>query len=79
MQDAAQTQLVDVRARAALELEQHQRQAAEREQAQSTLAGELGAALQAQMGAMVWRPLRPFWRPFGLRFTYVASVLVKKY
>jgi hypothetical protein len=25
----------------------------------------------------VWRPLRPFWRPFGLRFTYVTSVLVR--
>jgi hypothetical protein len=27
----------------------------------------------------VRRPLRPFWRPFRLRFTYVTSVLVKKY
>jgi hypothetical protein len=27
----------------------------------------------------VRRPLRPFWRPFSLRFTYVTSVLVKKY
>ena len=27
----------------------------------------------------VRRPLRPFWRPFWLRFTYVTSVLVKKY
>jgi hypothetical protein len=27
----------------------------------------------------VRRPLRPFWRPFWLRFTYVASVPVKKY
>jgi hypothetical protein len=26
----------------------------------------------------VRRPLRPFCRPFGLRFTYVTSVLVKK-
>jgi hypothetical protein len=26
----------------------------------------------------VRRPLRPFWRPFSLRFTYVTSVLVKK-
>ena len=25
------------------------------------------------------RPWRPFWRPFWLRFTYVTSVLVKKY
>jgi hypothetical protein len=30
-------------------------------------------------GAQVRRPLRPFWRPLWLRFTYVASVLVKKY
>jgi hypothetical protein len=28
---------------------------------------------------VVRRPLRPFWRPFWLRFTYVTSVLVKKY
>eukprot|EP01047_Picozoa_sp_COSAG01_P110352 COSAG01_NODE_39178_length_480_cov_0.640420_1_plen_75_part_00 len=71
MQDAAQTQLVDVRARAALELEQHQRQAAEREQAQSTLAGELGAALQAQMGA------RYDWKiPAGLELSSVESSLV---
>ena len=27
----------------------------------------------------VRRPLRHFWRPFWLRFTYVTSVLVKKY
>jgi beta-glucosidase-like glycosyl hydrolase len=27
----------------------------------------------------VRRPLRPFRRPFWLRFTYVTSVLVKKY
>jgi|EP01047_Picozoa_sp_COSAG01_P035965 hypothetical protein len=27
----------------------------------------------------VRRPLRPFGRPFWLRFTYVTSVLVKKY
>jgi hypothetical protein len=27
----------------------------------------------------VRRPLRPLWRPFWLRFTCVASVLVKKY
>jgi hypothetical protein len=26
----------------------------------------------------VRRPLRPLWRPFRLRFTYVTSVLVKK-
>jgi hypothetical protein len=25
------------------------------------------------------RPLRPLWRPFRLRFTYVTYVLVKKY
>jgi hypothetical protein len=30
-------------------------------------------------GAAVRRPLRPFRRPFWLRFTYVTSVLVKKY
>jgi hypothetical protein len=29
--------------------------------------------------ATVRRPLRPCWRTFWLRFTYVASVLVKKY
>jgi hypothetical protein len=29
--------------------------------------------------AEVRRPWRPFWRPFSLRFTYVTSVLVKKY
>jgi hypothetical protein len=28
---------------------------------------------------LVRRPWRPFWRPFGLRFTYVTSVLVKQY
>jgi hypothetical protein len=28
---------------------------------------------------LVRRPLRPFWRPFWLRFTYVTPVLVKKY
>jgi hypothetical protein len=27
----------------------------------------------------VRRPLRPFGRPFWLRFTYVTSVLIKKY
>jgi hypothetical protein len=27
----------------------------------------------------VRRPLRPFRRPFWLRFTYATSVLVKKY
>jgi hypothetical protein len=31
------------------------------------------------MTMMVRRPLRPFWRPFSLRFTYVTSVLIKKY
>jgi hypothetical protein len=29
--------------------------------------------------SLVRRPLRPLWRPFGLRFTYVTSILVKKY
>jgi hypothetical protein len=28
---------------------------------------------------LVRRPLRPFWRPLWLGFTYVTSVLVKKY
>jgi hypothetical protein len=31
------------------------------------------------MGGQVRRPWRPFWRPFCLRFTYVTSVLVKRY
>jgi hypothetical protein len=41
-----------------------------------------GAAMlerQAQWARMVRLPLRPFWRPFCLGFTYVTSVLVKKY
>jgi hypothetical protein len=39
--------------------------------------GRFGSRVLAQ----VRRPLRPFWQPFcfGLRFTYVTSVLVKKY
>jgi hypothetical protein len=28
---------------------------------------------------LVRRPLRPCWRPFGLRFPYATSVLVTKY
>jgi hypothetical protein len=48
-------------------------------------AGGAGAGGAASGGggashrAVVRRPLRPFWRPFRLRFTYVASVLVTKY
>eukprot|EP01047_Picozoa_sp_COSAG01_P099984 COSAG01_NODE_29906_length_627_cov_1.026515_1_plen_80_part_00 len=30
-------------------------------------------------GWCAWRPLRPLWRPFWLRFTYVTSVLVNNY
>eukprot|EP01049_Picozoa_sp_SAG25_P003326 SAG25_NODE_191_length_12265_cov_16.310538_3_plen_53_part_00 len=31
------------------------------------------------LGMVVRRPLRRLWRPFWLRFTYVTSVLVKRY
>ena len=34
--------------------------------------------LEALRGQVRWRPLRPLWRPFWLRFTYGTSVLVKK-
>jgi hypothetical protein len=33
----------------------------------------------ASESTAVRRPLRPFWRPLWLRFTYVTSVLVTKY
>jgi hypothetical protein len=50
----------------------------------ATLGGDprgAGATTQgsASTRLAVRRPLRPFWRPCWLRFTYVASVLVKKY
>jgi hypothetical protein len=35
--------------------------------------------LPGDLTMAVRRPLRPFWRQFSLRFTYVMSVLVKKY
>jgi hypothetical protein len=35
--------------------------------------------IETKPAMAVRRPLRPFKRPFWLRFTYVASVLVKKY
>jgi|EP01047_Picozoa_sp_COSAG01_P044306 hypothetical protein len=41
--------------------------------------GELDSnALHGGCPVLVRRPLWPCWRLFGLRFTYVASVLVKK-
>jgi hypothetical protein len=40
---------------------------------------ELGAGCGVPGLVAVRRPLRPFWRPFRLRCTYVTSVLVKKY
>jgi hypothetical protein len=40
---------------------------------------KLCKAQLAQGAASVRRPLRRLWRPLWLRFTYVTSVLVKKY
>ena len=40
---------------------------------------EATVARQRRRADAVRRPLRPFWRAFWLRFTYVTSVLVKKY
>eukprot|EP01047_Picozoa_sp_COSAG01_P026854 COSAG01_NODE_1746_length_9334_cov_42.941419_2_plen_162_part_00 len=55
-------------------LEAAKREKAEAEEAIEHAWKEKQEALEA-----VRRPLRPCWRPFGLRFTYVTSVLVNKY
>jgi lysine/ornithine N-monooxygenase len=41
--------------------------------------GRTGTDYFIDMMELVRRPLRPFWQPLWLRFTYVTSVLVKKY
>eukprot|EP01049_Picozoa_sp_SAG25_P018773 SAG25_NODE_5570_length_643_cov_1.262868_1_plen_105_part_00 len=45
----------------------------------SVKAGQWSPAVSCDAGKVRRRPLRPFWRPLWLRFTYVTSVLVKKY
>ena len=43
-------------------------------------AGDHRGCLTHRRGCLsVRRPLRPYWRPFWLRFTYVMSVLVEEY
>jgi hypothetical protein len=48
--------------------------AAHRERAEG-----IASTMEKFLWSEVRRPLRPFWRPFSLRFTHVTSVIIKKY
>jgi hypothetical protein len=55
------------------QLEESARAALQTSSALLASAGGLSESVQVR-----W-PLRPFWRLFSLRFTYVTSILVKKH